>query len=191
MQSNKHGCRNISGSLHDRTSVSPRKYRKYLIKFQSLCHIKRGNSNTFFEICAVPVKQWQPFLCVKALCFPRIMCGMDRGMFTEYFMQVIGRCFHFVMARGFVLSVLLSGAWSMNADMRNKRFITNVHKENNFNILKTAAIYGSNNTGKTCFVKCIACLLYTSSGQWRKYTLCNRNCCRYSIIYRWACAKSK
>lgn len=37
-----------------------------------------------------------------------------------------------------------------------KRFITNVHKENNFNILKTAAIYGSNNTGKTCFVKCIA-----------------------------------
>ena len=46
--------------------------------------------------------------------------------------------------------------FSMNADMRNKRFITNVHKENNFNILKTAAIYGSNNTGKTCFVKCIA-----------------------------------
>lgn len=31
-------------------------------------------------------------------------------MFTEYFMQVIGRCFHFVMARGLVLSVLLSGA---------------------------------------------------------------------------------
>lgn len=38
------------------------------------------------------------------------MCGMDSGMFTEYFMQVIGRCFHFVMARGLVLSVLLSGA---------------------------------------------------------------------------------
>lgn len=46
--------------------------------------------------------------------------------------------------------------FSMNADMRNKRFITNVHKENNFNILKAAGIYGSNNTGKTRFVKCIA-----------------------------------
>ena len=46
--------------------------------------------------------------------------------------------------------------FSMNADMRNKRFITNVHKENNFNILKAAGIYGSNNTGKTRFIKCIA-----------------------------------
>ena len=30
-------------------TVSPRKYRKYLIKFQSLCHIKRGNSKTFLK----------------------------------------------------------------------------------------------------------------------------------------------
>ena len=45
--------------------------------------------------------------------------------------------------------------FSMKADMRNKKFATNVHKENHFNILKTAGIYGPNNAGKTCLVKCI------------------------------------
>ncbi len=45
--------------------------------------------------------------------------------------------------------------FSMKADMRNKKFATNVHRENNFNVLKTAGIYGPNNTGKTCLVKCI------------------------------------
>ncbi len=46
-------------------------------------------------------------------------------------------------------------AFSMNADMRNKKFCTNVHTENNFNVLKTAGIYGPNNAGKTCLIKCI------------------------------------
>ena len=46
-------------------------------------------------------------------------------------------------------------AFSMKADMRSKKFVTNVHKENNFNILKTAGIYGPNNAGKTCLIKCI------------------------------------
>lgn len=36
----------------------------------------------------------------------------------------------------------------MKADMRNKKFASNVHRENNFNILKTAGIYGPNNAGK-------------------------------------------
>lgn len=45
--------------------------------------------------------------------------------------------------------------FSMEADMRNKKFVSNVHCENNFNILKTVGIYGPNNTGKTCLVKCI------------------------------------
>lgn len=45
--------------------------------------------------------------------------------------------------------------FSMKADMRNKKFASNVHKENNFNILKTVGVYGSNNAGKTCLVKCI------------------------------------
>ncbi len=44
---------------------------------------------------------------------------------------------------------------SMNADMRNKKFASNVHSENNFNILKTVGIYGPNNAGKTCLVKSI------------------------------------
>lgn len=45
--------------------------------------------------------------------------------------------------------------FSMKADMRNKKFGTNVHKENGFHILKTAGIYGPNNAGKTCLIKCI------------------------------------
>ena len=46
-------------------------------------------------------------------------------------------------------------AFSMKADMRNKKFASNVHRENNFNVLKTAGIYGPNNAGKTCLIKCI------------------------------------
>ena len=45
--------------------------------------------------------------------------------------------------------------FSMKADMRNKKFSSNVYKENNFNILKTVGVYGPNNAGKTCLVKCI------------------------------------
>lgn len=45
--------------------------------------------------------------------------------------------------------------FSMKADMRQKKLSSNVHRENNFNVLKTAGIYGSNNSGKTCIVKCI------------------------------------
>ena len=45
--------------------------------------------------------------------------------------------------------------FSMKADMRNKKFGSNVHKENNFNVLKTAGIYGPNNAGKTCLIRCI------------------------------------
>lgn len=44
---------------------------------------------------------------------------------------------------------------SMKADMRNKKFSSNVYRENNFNVLKVAGIYGPNNVGKTCLVKCI------------------------------------
>lgn len=45
--------------------------------------------------------------------------------------------------------------FSTKADMRSKKFASNVHSENNFNVLKTAGIYGSNNAGKTCLIKCI------------------------------------
>ena len=33
--------------------------------------------------------------------------------------------------------------FSMKADMRNKKFGANVHKENNFNVLKTCLLYTS------------------------------------------------
>lgn len=46
-------------------------------------------------------------------------------------------------------------SFSMKADMRNKKFASNVHREKNFNILKTTGIYGPNNAGKTCLIKCI------------------------------------
>lgn len=46
-------------------------------------------------------------------------------------------------------------ALSLKADMRNKKFVTNVYSENNFNILKVVGIYGPNNVGKTCLVRCI------------------------------------
>lgn len=44
---------------------------------------------------------------------------------------------------------------SAKADMRSKKFASNVHSENHFNILKAVGIYGPNNAGKTCLVKCI------------------------------------
>ncbi|MBQ9279284.1 MAG: ATP-binding protein, partial [Lachnospiraceae bacterium] len=46
-------------------------------------------------------------------------------------------------------------AFSMKADMRNKKFGSNVHRDNGFNVLKTAGIYGPNNAGKTCLIRCI------------------------------------
>lgn len=45
--------------------------------------------------------------------------------------------------------------FSMEADKNNKRFLSNVHTENSFNVLKVAGIYGPNNVGKTCLSKCI------------------------------------
>lgn len=45
--------------------------------------------------------------------------------------------------------------FSMNADMRTKRFSTNVINTLNNDIVKASAIYGPNNTGKTCFIRII------------------------------------
>ena len=45
--------------------------------------------------------------------------------------------------------------FSMKADMRNKRLASNVCSIGHFNVLKTAGIYGSNNSGKTNLLKCI------------------------------------
>ncbi len=45
---------------------------------------------------------------------------------------------------------------NLKADMRTKKFSSNVSKINeNLNILKSIAIYGPNNTGKTSFINCV------------------------------------
>lgn len=46
-------------------------------------------------------------------------------------------------------------ALSAKADLRNKRFAFNVFNNEKFNILKSLAVYGPNNVGKTCVVQCI------------------------------------
>ena len=55
--------------------------------------------------------------------------------------------------------------FSLKADMRNKKNGANVHKESNFNVLKTAGIYGPNNSGKTCLIKCIRAIKYALLNQ--------------------------
>lgn len=45
---------------------------------------------------------------------------------------------------------------SLAADMRIKKFYSNVHSVGPFNVLKSACIYGGNNVGKTCMLKAIA-----------------------------------
>lgn len=47
---------------------------------------------------------------------------------------------------------------SLVADMRIKKFYSNVHSEGGFNILKSACIYGGNNVGKTCMFKALAAI---------------------------------
>ncbi|MBQ8976392.1 MAG: ATP-binding protein [Succinivibrionaceae bacterium] len=48
--------------------------------------------------------------------------------------------------------------FSLQADMRNRKFSSNVCIKNNFKVLKTAGIYGPNNAGKTCLIKCISAI---------------------------------
>jgi AAA15 family ATPase/GTPase len=46
----------------------------------------------------------------------------------------------------------------LEADMRTKRFPSNVFQNKNINVIKSAAIYGPNNTGKTCLLKTIVAI---------------------------------
>lgn len=45
---------------------------------------------------------------------------------------------------------------SLVADMRIKKFYSNVRSEGGFNALKSACIYGANNVGKTCMLRAVA-----------------------------------
>lgn len=65
-------------------------------------------------------------------------------------------------------------AFSLKADMRNKKFATNVNSVGNFNVLKTAGIYGSNNAGKTNVIRCILAI-------WN--VLVNRGCSASNNIF--------
>lgn len=76
--------------------------------------------------------------------------------------------------------------FSMKADMRNKKFGTNVHKENNFNILKTAGIYGPNNAGKTCLIKCIRAMkgiFLNKENELMKNIFTNDSICELGITF--------
>ena len=76
--------------------------------------------------------------------------------------------------------------FSMKADMRNKKFGANVHKENNFNILKTAGIYGPNNSGKTCLIKCIRAIkevLLNRKSDLIPNIFTNNNVCELGVIF--------
>ena len=76
--------------------------------------------------------------------------------------------------------------FSMKADMRNKKFGANVHKENNFNILKTAGIYGPNNSGKTCLIKCIREIkevLLNRKSDLMPNIFTNNNVCELGVIF--------
>ena len=55
---------------------------------------------------------------------------------------------------------------NLRADMRTKRFSCNVYSASNVNIIKSAIIYGPNNTGKTAFISSIRAI---------KNTLLNEN----------------
>lgn len=47
---------------------------------------------------------------------------------------------------------------SFEANMQTKKFNSNVYSENNFNVVKSMALYGQNNVGKTKFIQCIKIL---------------------------------
>lgn len=50
-------------------------------------------------------------------------------------------------------------SFSMKADMRNKRLSSNVITNGSHNVLKSACVYGSNNSGKTCLIRVIRAVL--------------------------------
>lgn len=64
--------------------------------------------------------------------------------------------------------------FSLKADMRSKKFAANINTVGNFNVLKTAGIYGSNNAGKTNVIKCILAI-------WN--VLVNRGCSAVNNLF--------
>lgn len=76
--------------------------------------------------------------------------------------------------------------FSMKADMRNKKFASNIHSENNFNVLKVAGVYGPNNVGKTCLIKCIGAIkqiLLNKKVTLGANFLTNNNICELGVTF--------
>lgn len=76
---------------------------------------------------------------------------------------------------------------SMKADMRFKNFSFNVHRENNFNVLKTVGIFAQNNAGKTCLIKCInaikSVLLNKSNLYLKSNIFSNNKICELGVTF--------
>jgi hypothetical protein len=75
---------------------------------------------------------------------------------------------------------------SLVANMKIKKFSTNVYKEKRFNILKSACIYGANNSGKTCLIRAIntiknVLLGYVAEVPYNIYT--GSNTCSFGISF--------
>ncbi len=47
---------------------------------------------------------------------------------------------------------------STKADMRTKKFTANLFKYDNINVVKSLGVFGPNNVGKTCLIKCVKCI---------------------------------
>lgn len=75
---------------------------------------------------------------------------------------------------------------SLKANMHIKKFGTSVYSKNNFNILKSACVYGPNNSGKTCLVRGINSIKNVLLGNAADVTaniFSGRSDCRFGISF--------
>ncbi len=75
---------------------------------------------------------------------------------------------------------------SLIADMRIKRFVGNVYKSNNFNVLKSVCVYGANNSGKTCLIRAINSIrnvLLANSAEVPPNLFTNNSVCSFGISF--------
>lgn len=76
---------------------------------------------------------------------------------------------------------------SLKADMRTKKFSSNISNQSvNINVLKSAVIYGPNNTGKTTFINCINSMkrtLLNKKINLESNLFTNNNICEESISF--------
>lgn len=77
-------------------------------------------------------------------------------------------------------------SFSLKADMRNKRLSSNVIETSVDSVLKSACIYGSNNSGKTCLVRIIRALwsvILSQPGDVTPYLFSNNSVVSISCVF--------